>query len=111
VNLTRIRPRDPRQNREQRRLPSPVRPNNRHKLTRRGFEVDSPQHLGGAVRDVQVAARKAEQNGWRFQRIGDGEVATLDSVTLKMLEDVQGTKELTDVRGIVVYPDAMCEPA
>jgi hypothetical protein len=53
---------------------------------------------------------RAGQNGWRFQRIGEGEVATLDSVTLKMLEDVQGTKELTDVRGIVVYPDAMCEP-
>jgi len=61
-------------------------------------------------RIVQVAARKAEQNGWRFQRIGEGEVATLDSVTLKMLENVQGTKELTDVRGIVVYPHAMCEP-
>jgi len=61
-------------------------------------------------RIATLAARKATQNGWRVQPIGEGEVATLDSVTLRMLEDVQGTKELADVRGVVIYPHAMCEP-
>ena len=61
-------------------------------------------------RIVTAAARRADQNGWRYQRIGDGEVATLDGVTLRMLEEVQGSKELSELRGIVVYPHEMCEP-
>jgi hypothetical protein len=61
-------------------------------------------------RIAAIATRKAAQNGWRVQPIGEGEVATLDSVTLRMLEEVQGSKELADVRGVVVYPHAMCEP-
>lgn len=61
-------------------------------------------------RMTDIAVARAERNGWRSQRIGDGQVATLDAITLKMLEEAQGSKELSDLRGVVVYPDDLSEP-
>ena len=59
---------------------------------------------------VDTTAERAEKRGWRYQRIGAGEVATLDGVTLRMIDEAEGSKAPADVRGIVVYPHEMSEP-
>ena len=59
---------------------------------------------------VDTTAQRAEKHGWRYQRIGAGEVATLDGVTLRMIDEAEGSKAPSDVRGIVVYPHEMSEP-
>jgi hypothetical protein len=82
-------------------------------LARAGITI----HFEGAVASdagvqkvVDGAAARAQRNGWRVQRVGAGEVATLDSVTLKAMEEIEGTNVPGEWRGVVLYPHEMCEP-
>ena len=67
-------------------------------------------NAGAVARVVDTVAAQAERRGWRYQRVGGGEVATLDATTLRLLQAAQGAEDLDDLRGIVVYPHEMSEP-
>lgn len=70
-------------------------------------------HFKGAVENeravaviVDAARRFSAANGWRYELIGPGNPCR-DPITLKTAEEYPGKD---DIRGIVLYPDAMSEP-
>jgi len=64
-----------------------------------------------AVEQVANAAcAVANAHSWRCEPVSNPKSQALDQITVRSLQELDGTPELTNANGVVIYPPEMSEP-
>ena len=74
-------------------------------------------YFQGSVKDsasiekiAKAACAEAEKNRWRCHRLFGDEIERLDIVSVKMLLEIEPSKDISRARGVVVYIHEMADP-